>query len=87
MTAKPETLGQATEWERTKSRYLGHGLCQRCAAQAAWAHQNRGDSWTTIHPPCESCAQVVAKLPHSTPSPKWRKSLRCRAGASLQAAA
>jgi hypothetical protein len=83
MITKPETLAQAAEWERTKNRYLGHGLCQRCAAQAAWAHQNLGDSWTTIHPPCELCAQIVAEFPCTTPSPDWRKTLRRRAGATV----
>jgi hypothetical protein len=74
----PETLLQVHEWERTKSRYINRGLCDRCAAQAAWAHQNMGDNWKTIHPPCERCAQIVATFPHPTPSPDWRKTLRQR---------
>lgn len=75
----PETREQVREWERARTRYADHGLCHRCAAQAAWAHQDRGDTWTTIHPPCKACAPVVATFPHPTPSPEWRKTVRNRA--------
>jgi hypothetical protein len=81
--AKPETVMQAAEWGRTKNRYIGHGLCDRCAAQAAWAHQNMGDNWKTIHPPCGCCAQIVATFPRPTPSRNWRKTLRQREAARL----
>jgi hypothetical protein len=83
LTALPETLHQAHEWERTKNRYVIHGLCDRCAAQAAWAHQNMGDNWQTIHDPCDSCAQIVAQFPHPTPNPVWRKTLRQRVSAPV----
>lgn len=76
--SKAETLAQAREWERAKKRYMDHGLCDRCGGQAAWAHQNMGDSWTTIHPPCERCAHIVAAFPYPTPCPDWRKTLRQR---------
>lgn len=65
MITKPETLAQAAEWERTKNRYLGHGLCERCAAQAAWAHQNLGDCWSTIHPPVRTLCPDRRHVPLS----------------------
>jgi hypothetical protein len=73
LTALPETLRQAVRWETTKNVYLTSGLCDRCAAQAAWAHQNHGDNWTTIHSPCGRCGPIVAQFPHKTPSQDWRK--------------
>jgi hypothetical protein len=72
----PETLAQAAEWERTKMRYLGLGLCHKCAAQAAWGHQKGGGGWPAIKPPCADCAVVVRGLPMATPNPAWRKSPR-----------
>jgi hypothetical protein len=78
ISAPPETLTQAHEWERAKRRYLDAGLCDKCSAQAAWAHQNMGDTWLTINPPCELCAPLVSAFPHPTPSPLWRKTLRSR---------
>lgn len=40
MTADlPETLSQASTWEKVKARYLQAGACDRCAAQVAWGHQ------------------------------------------------
>ncbi|WP_216638125.1 hypothetical protein, partial [Mycobacterium sp. 1423905.2] len=69
---------QAAEWQRTKTRYASHGLCDMCAAQAAWAHQSMGDNWTTIQPPCGRCTHIVATFPHPTPCSNWRKTLRVR---------
>lgn len=77
-SSKPETLIQAAEWQRTKNRYANHGLCEKCAAQAAWAHQNMGDTWTTIQAPCERCTHIVAAFPLPTPCREWRKTLRVR---------
>jgi hypothetical protein len=48
----PETPRQAVEWETAKRRYLGLGLCLRCASQAAWGHQC---GFSQIHPPCDDC--------------------------------
>jgi hypothetical protein len=72
----PETLTQAAEWERTKARYLGLGLCHKCAAQAAYGHQQHAGGWSVINPPCFTCAAVVAQLPIETTNPAWRKSAR-----------
>jgi hypothetical protein len=82
-TSKPETLIQAAEWQRATNRYVSHGLCDRCDAQAAWAHQDMGDSWTTIHPPCDYCTHIVAAFPHPTPCQDWRKTLRQRDNPAL----
>jgi hypothetical protein len=72
----PETLAQAAEWERAKARYLGLGLCHKCAAQAAYGHQQHAGGWSAINPPCSTCAAVVAQLPIETTNPAWRKSAR-----------
>jgi hypothetical protein len=69
----PETLRQAQRWQAIKDRYVLEELCDRCAAQAAWAHQNRGDTWQNIHPPCMACEPIVENFPAATPSPAWRK--------------
>jgi hypothetical protein len=74
-----ETLEQAAEWERTKTRYLRAGLCHRCAAQAAWGHaRGAGVGWNAIHPPCAVCAELVALLPYPSPNPFWRTVTRKR---------
>jgi hypothetical protein len=79
----PETLRQAQRWQAVKDRYFVEGLCHCCAAQAAWAHQDHGDTWETIHPPCAACEPIVAKLPAAAPSLVWRKILHPQARASL----
>lgn len=58
-TARPETLGQARRWDRVKARYVGHGLCHSCASQAAWGHQG---GFSTVRPPCRTCAVIVASF-------------------------
>lgn len=79
----PETLRQAQRWQAVKYRYVTEGLCDRCAAQAAWAHQDHGDSWTTIHPPCGACQAIVADFPAGTPSTVWRRIPRPECAASM----
>lgn len=76
MSAVPETVSQARTWQRVRDHYRSTGLCDRCAAQAAWAHQDHGDQWVTIHPPCPRCAPIVATFPDRTPSGSWRKCIR-----------
>jgi hypothetical protein len=75
-SSPPETQSQAEEWERTKSRYVNDGLCHKCAAQAAWAHQTRSGGWSAINPPCPNCLVVVAQLPLATTNSAWRKTAR-----------
>jgi hypothetical protein len=75
LEAPAETPGQARAWDQTKNRYLTNGLCEKCAAQAAWGHSQHSGGWTPLHPPCEACAPIVATFPASTPNPLWRKTL------------
>lgn len=72
-TSKPETPAQAAAWERTKARYTELGLCDRCAAQAAWGHQRGAGGWSAIKPPCRLCVTAVAELPLETANPLWKK--------------
>jgi hypothetical protein len=68
---QPETLAQAHSWQKAKRSYLLAGLCERCAAQAAWAHQC---GWLTLTElPCPACAGIVAALPVATPNAAWRR--------------
>lgn len=70
---KPETLGQARVWQRKCGRYRIAGLCDRCAAQAAYGH---AEGFQNIKDPCETCQPTVDGFP--TPGPrgsKWRKIL------------
>jgi hypothetical protein len=78
VSTHPETFAQVQQWEATKRRYLGAGLCQKCAAQAAWAHQPGAGGWTLIRPPCPACAELVALFAYPTPNPLWRAVLRKR---------
>ena len=55
LRSRPETLEQAVQWERTKRRYLRAGLCDKCAAQAAWATSAGRGRVVAIHPPCAGC--------------------------------
>lgn len=71
--AEPETLGQARVWSRKRNRYMIAGLCDACAAHAAWGH---AEGFQHLPPPCSRCLPLVAKFPHPGPrkSP-WRKIL------------
>lgn len=69
----PETLRQAQRWDAVKVRYLDAGLCDGCAAQAAWGHQDNAGGWNDLHPPCGRCAPVVRDFPVPTPNPLWHK--------------
>jgi hypothetical protein len=77
ITRQPaETIQQAQSWENVKNGYLACGLCDKCAAQAAWGHQHHAGSWTQLHPPCGGCIPIVAGFPLATTSPVWRKTTR-----------
>jgi hypothetical protein len=75
-TSPPETLAQAAEWERAKARYVSGGLCEVCAGQAAWGHQQGAGGWSALKPPCPPCAVVIEGFPMATSNPLWRKSPR-----------
>jgi hypothetical protein len=70
---EPEGLGQVRVWDRKKKRYLIAGLCERCAAQAAWGH---AIGFGKIEKPCSVCQPLVNEFPDEGPkgSP-WRKVL------------
>ncbi|OBJ26871.1 hypothetical protein [Mycobacterium colombiense] len=69
----PETLRQAQRWDAIKLRYTGAGICDRCAAQAAWGHQDNAGGWNNLRPPCARCKTVVKGFPIPTTNPQWRK--------------
>jgi hypothetical protein len=77
-STRPETPQQALLWERIKTRYQRCGLCDRCAAQAAWGHQFGAGGWCAVKPPCAVCAELVAMFAYPTPNPAWRAVLRKR---------
>jgi hypothetical protein len=76
---RPESAGQARQWQMNKTRYQQSALCETCAAQAAWAHQAGAGGWVSIHPPCASCSESVSLLPYPTANPLWRAVIRKRA--------
>ena len=73
--AEPETVTQAKVWDRKRKRYLIAGLCNVCAAQAAWGHA-LGFGKDRIKEPCNACQPIVDGLPDAGPrGSKWRKCL------------
>lgn len=62
MSELPETLEQAETWDKTRNHYSRFGLCDQCAAQAAWGHEN---GWSDLNQPCSKCAELVTTLPVS----------------------
>jgi hypothetical protein len=79
---RPETLNQANRWERIRRSYLGDGLCEVCASQAAWGHQlgfgfvsarRWPEADRRISPPCKSCAPIVATFPVDATGSGWRR--------------
>lgn len=58
--AQPEAPSAAREWDKTRNHYARLGLCNRCAAQAAYAH---ADGWVNVHPPCPACVPTVGTFP------------------------
>ena len=77
-STRAETLEQVAEWEPTKKRYLRAGLCHKCAAQAAWAHQEGAGGWGAIHPPCAECVEIVELFAYPPTNPLWRSVARKR---------
>lgn len=60
MTAKPETIGQAKTYDSRASRYRAAGLCDACAAQGAFGHQQ---SFAKVRKPCPDCISLVRLFP------------------------
>lgn len=69
----PESVRQAQRWDAVKLRYVDAGLCDRCAAQAAWGHQDNATGWNGLRSPCADCTPVVSGLPMPTTNPNWRR--------------
>lgn len=68
MSAAPETLRQARRFDSTRNAYAKQGLCNRCAAQAAYGH---ADGFQTVKAPCGECASIVASFPRPSVN-GWR---------------
>jgi hypothetical protein len=69
----PETLRRAQRWDVIKLRYTDAGLCDPCAGQAAWGHQDHAGGWNDLQPPCDRCEPVIRDFPVATTNPLWRK--------------
>lgn len=79
---RPETHSQAASWTTRKNKYADLGLCEDCAAQAAYGHQSgfaphehvRGGYLVLegIRPPCARCAPIVVTFPVPAAN-GWRK--------------
>jgi hypothetical protein len=76
--SRPETLAQAVEWQRVKTRYLLAGLCHYCAGQAAYGHQFGSGGFNAVRPPCADCAPLVEMFAYATRNPLWRAAIRKR---------
>lgn len=77
-STKPESPRQVRDWEYAKHRYVRAGLCERCAALAAWAHQDGAGGWGKLPPPCTGCVEIVEQFPYPTANPLWRAVMRKR---------
>jgi len=60
MTKAAETMGQARTFDGRANQYRRAGLCDRCAAQAAFGHQQ---SFSKVHKPCPDCLSLVRLFP------------------------
>jgi hypothetical protein len=68
-----ETMRQAQRWDVIKLCYINAGLCGRCAAQAAWGHQDNAGGWNDLQAPCDRCESVIRDFPVATTNLLWRK--------------
>lgn len=68
--SRPESLEQARTFTKYRNVYSSKGLCDHCAAQAAYGHQH---GFHQVHPPCEDCYDLVLTFPHRTSAQAWRK--------------
>lgn len=60
-----ETLRQARTFDLNKKHYVNLGLCNPCAAQAAWGHQL---GFKESRPPCQECQTLVDSFPVPKPN-------------------
>ncbi len=69
MSNEPETLRQARRFDERATQYRRALGCDRCAAQAAYGHQ---EGFADVHPPCAACRPIVATFPVPAVN-GWRK--------------
>jgi hypothetical protein len=72
----------AASWQTRVNKYLALGLCDSCAAQAAYGHQSgfgphehvRSGHMAieSVRPPCDRCTPIVAAFPVEAAG-AWRK--------------
>ena len=60
MTKRPESIGQAKAFDTRAGVYRAAGLCDACAAQAAFGHQL---SFAQVRPPCPHCVSLIRLFP------------------------
>jgi len=68
LSRRPETLRGAKTFDATASFYRRAGLCDRCAAMAAWGHSC---GFKSVASPCRRCLDVVAAFPDNAYG-EWR---------------
>jgi hypothetical protein len=66
---RPETLAQAKRWDTQCARARAWGLCDRCSSQYSWGLQL---GFTQVHPPCDSCAELLADAVGTARIGGWR---------------
>ena len=64
-----ETIHQAKRWDINKNKAVQLGLCDPCAAQYAWGLI---DGFSTVHPPCPDCSEIVATAVGAVKPNSWR---------------
>ena len=67
--ARCETIHQAKRWDINKNKAAQLGLCDPCAAQYAWGLI---DGFSTVHPPCPDCSEIVATAIGAVKPNGWR---------------
>lgn len=79
---RTETLNDVETWQRVKRGYVGLGLCDYCAAQAAYGHAH---GFAAVEPPRPVCAEIVQEFDFQAPN-GWRKASRERLAAGRRRA-
>jgi hypothetical protein len=69
VSTAPETLRQARRFDERAKQYRRALRCHRCAAQAAYGHQ---EGFANVDPPCAACRPIVATFPVPAGN-GWRK--------------
>lgn len=50
---RPETLRQASDWQKTKDRYIADSFCDTCSVAAAYGHQI---GFSQVAEVCQECS-------------------------------